>query len=1273
MASDSPQSTQPTGGASASGSLARRDDAWGSARSILAPLASLKLTVVLFALAIFIVLAGTLGQTQGDIWQIIDHYFRMPRNVDAYVGEPWGWFHAAFAEIQFKIFFPKSFFPDVPDYAWMENHFYFPKGWLIGAMMFVNLVAAHAVRFRMQASGPRLAAGSIVLALGMLVTYAVIHTGAIGDDEGVQDAAWLSWGTIWLLIKLSLAALWFVGAAAVVRMDPSRGALRIGLGVGELLFGSALLWLFFAGGDFALGESSMRILWQLIKATGAGVVLLVGCILAFKQRAGIVLLHAGVGLMMFSELLVGVSAVESQLSAQEGQAKNYSEDTRGVELAVVDPSNAETDDVVVVEDARLRRDEVVSDDALPFDVRLVEFIENVPRLRNIGPHEDNPATAGVGLVAAPVAEKRSVGTDSNQKVDVPAAYVELISKDDEGKSLGTYLLSVIQMATWLESEQRPERVTVGDKTYEVSLRFKRIYRPFWIEVLDARQDNYTGTSMARNYSSDVRIVDADGSELLATRIWMNNPLRFRGETYYQSEFRAKGMPGVEADTTTLQVVTNKGWMIPYVSCMIVAVGMLHQFSMSLFRFVRRRSRAVPATVVTEAATTGSPLDERMAAVEGAARKQRRPRREPDVVEDVELGRLPAATWLPLAVVIVAALWVGSKAARPLPEHRDMNIEAAGKLPVMEAGRCKPLDTVARSTLRVLAKRETFLDSNETRQPAIRWLLDVISGLPAGEDHRVFRIENFDVLDALGLEPRKGLLYSVREIQKGQKTFDEALRKAAEVREKNPKDFTLGQQQIIEFANRFAVYENLVRAFHSPADLPELPKSDSVDDVEKARSQIATKADAFSRELEIQRHLAERNAPLAVPATTIKGEAGWTTLVGSYVDEYIHKLASAELAERTEATRPSEARAHWAGLLEAYRAGEAQTFNDAVRDYRDYLDSHTPDAYGATRVDYESFFSRMEPFFVASWLYLGVAILAIGALFGWSLPLNRSAFWLAAFTLVLHTFAIASRVYISGRPPVTTLYSSAVFIGWGAVALALAMEAIFRLGLGNLLAGIMGSATLLVAHFLSLDGDTFPMLQAVLDTQFWLATHVVTVTAGYAATFVAGVLGVLFVVLGLCTPALDKEMSKVLARMIYGSLCFAIFFSFVGTVLGGLWADDSWGRFWGWDPKENGALIIVLWNALVLHARWDGWVKDRGMAVMAMVGNVVTAWSWFGVNNLGVGLHSYGKSEDAINALLIFWVAQLAVVGLGMLPKSCWWSFQNETYGGSRVKTTRGGV
>jgi ABC-type transport system involved in cytochrome c biogenesis permease subunit len=109
------------------------------------------------------------------------------------------------------------------------------------------------------------------------------------------------------------------------------------------------------------------------------------------------------------------------------------------------------------------------------------------------------------------------------------------------------------------------------------------------------------------------------------------------------------------------------------------------------------------------------------------------------------------------------------------------------------------------------------------------------------------------------------------------------------------------------------------------------------------------------------------------------------------------------------------------------------------------------------------------------------------------------------------------------------------------------------------------------------------------------------------------------------------------------------------VLGGLWADDSWGRFWGWDPKEKGALIIVLWNALVLHARWDKLVKDRGLALLAIGGNIVTSWSWFGVNELGVGLHSYGFTEGVVRALGTFVLYMVFCVLFGLVPLRLWWS------------------
>jgi ABC-type transport system involved in cytochrome c biogenesis permease subunit len=155
-----------------------------------------------------------------------------------------------------------------------------------------------------------------------------------------------------------------------------------------------------------------------------------------------------------------------------------------------------------------------------------------------------------------------------------------------------------------------------------------------------------------------------------------------------------------------------------------------------------------------------------------------------------------------------------------------------------------------------------------------------------------------------------------------------------------------------------------------------------------------------------------------------------------------------------------------------------------------------------------------------------------------------------------------------------------------------------------------------------------------------------VTLGYSATFLAGFLGIIYILRGLFTRSFDEATAKSLGRMMYGVVCFATLFSFVGTILGGIWADQSWGRFWGWDPKENGALLIVIWNAIILHARWGGYARERGIAVLTVFGNIITSPSWFGVNMLGVGLHSYGFMDQAFGILLAFIISNLAIMLYG---------------------------
>ncbi len=343
------------------------------------------------------------------------------------------------------------------------------------------------------------------------------------------------------------------------------------------------------------------------------------------------------------------------------------------------------------------------------------------------------------------------------------------------------------------------------------------------------------------------------------------------------------------------------------------------------------------------------------------------------------------------------------------------------------------------------------------------------------------------------------------------------------------------------------------------------------------------------------------------------------------------------------------------LISAYRSGDTQGFNQAIREYNQYLGQTTPQYL--TRPHLEFFFNQAQPFPQTMVLYMVVFVLALASWLKWPKTLGKTAAILLLFAFLLHTAGLVTRMYLQGRPPVTNLYSSAIFVGWGAVLLCLFLERFYKNGIGSVCASAIGFVTLLIAQNLQVDGDSLEMLRAVLDTNVWLGTHVVMVTLGYSATFLAGFLGIIYIFRGLLTKSFDEMTARSLGRMMYGIVCFATLFSFIGTVLGGIWADQSWGRFWGWDPKENGALLIVIWNAIILHARWGGYARERGVAVLAVFGNIITSLSWFGVNMLGVGLHSYGFIDEAFGPLLVFILSQLAIVGLGILPQKYWRGIQ----------------
>jgi ABC-type transport system involved in cytochrome c biogenesis permease subunit len=745
----------------------------------------------------------------------------------------------------------------------------------------------------------------------------------------------------------------------------------------------------------------------------------------------------------------------------------------------------------------------------------------------------------------------------------------------------------------------------------------------------------------------------------------------------------------------------------------------------------------------------------------------------------------AVRYVPWAVVAVGVFYlVGAMTPRSDPKG-EMKLKAFASLPVQDGGRFKPIDTYARVQLMLLNNRQDYTDEKgESGQPAVRWLLNVLAdgmmqresmlpvvnpevrqwlGLPDGrrwytyreifealkgkdaaverllktpEDKRtdaekqiyltlegtmslkasadafrkaqkelgnprelrIFRIENDQVRSMLGLPAREGLRYSFAEItgnwdRRGEENADQAMRflqfyrKSEQARKRDEKQRDIVDRKAMELAGHIRIFAGL-------------------------------------------EHL---DGMAVVPPSS--GEKWQTLEEGIYGGD-----------KRTPEAAELE------GIIRAYAHNDVKEFNKAVDAYQKRVVEKMPNEAGMVRL--EVWFNQFSPFYRCIALYVLVFLLACLSWVVWPEMLRRSAFYLGIAVVIVHTFALCLRMYIQGRPPVTNLYSSAVFIGWGCVLLCLAIEWWYRNGIGVAVAAGLGFSTLIIAHHLGGGGDTMEMLQAVLDTNFWLATHVTTVTLGYAATFGAGFLGAAYlwrvlattvvafyrnrnqpgwtngfafsaalagvvaipavvllvllgglsyvffpddaqgltwmlaipifvgaavyaVVLGLqwtSAPAgaavqelpsearwLDKVVltqsaSKTLAGVVYGVVCFATMLSFIGTVLGGIWADQSWGRFWGWDPKENGAILIVIMNALILHARWGGMIKERGLVALTIVGNMVTMWSWFGTNQLGIGLHAYGFNNALVKMCTYFWFTQFGVLFAALLPLRYWRSY-----------------
>lgn len=623
-------------------------------------------------------------------------------------------------------------------------------------------------------------------------------------------------------------------------------------------------------------------------------------------------------------------------------------------------------------------------------------------------------------------------------------------------------------------------------------------------------------------------------------------------------------------------------------------------------------------------------------------------------------------YLPWIVVGVAALLVvWSLIPRA---DKEFNIRDFGKLPVLRDGRIQPLDSVGRNALRQLRNKQTVPLEGGHTMSATEWLIEVMMKPEAADDRKVFRIDNDEVKSLLKL-PVDAKHYSFSMISSN---YDELLSQGRRISDVESAKRTVFEAQTYKLYSAAMLYQRLKVTLKPPQTddfVVELADFQKVMGPGAAAVQAQQQGGAYDTNAfeAIVTHLANYNKAaqfgiaLCVPPVNPEHKRSDWKNMGMVLME----------AVKGEPLPPAVG--HFAAMVTAYRQGKPAEFNKALADYQQWLDVKMAPEVKKGSEEYA--FNFADLFSKAAVLYVVALLAGFAFLMTWSEWIRKSAYNLIMLAWVLHTIGLIARMYLEKRPPVTNLYSSAVFIGWGAVLFGLILEKVSRIGIGTIVAALVGFTTQVIAINLAVGGDTMEMMRAVLDSNFWLATHVVTVTIGYSAMFVAGLLAALYVVLGVFgrhlnrsadagarEKANDDTFGKVLGRMVYAIVCLATLFSFVGTVLGGIWADQSWGRFWGWDPKENGALLIVIWCAVILHARWGGMVRDRGVALLAIFGNIITAWSWFGVNMLGVGLHSYGFMDSAFKWLVLFAVSQLTLIVLGLLPLKIWRSFSDGTTG-----------
>ncbi|NBX93724.1 MAG: cytochrome C biogenesis protein [Proteobacteria bacterium] len=536
------------------------------------------------------------------------------------------------------------------------------------------------------------------------------------------------------------------------------------------------------------------------------------------------------------------------------------------------------------------------------------------------------------------------------------------------------------------------------------------------------------------------------------------------------------------------------------------------------------------------------------------------------------------------LLVLAFLLAAQVSFGQLQKREGFQWDMIESLAIQDRGRLKPFDTFARESVLYVTGKSSWKGLSAV-EVVWGWLLAFEEEY---KDESFIRVDYKPLKEKLGLEVKNQFFRfdEIRDLE----TLDQAVRQASD-KQMSKERLSELDKKALELQNKVSLVESVITA----TSLALLPNPKNQDEA-------------------------------------------WFTLA-----DFINKRAT-----------PYEVAAHdkFGLVLEecslAFRGKKADEWNRCAPTLKVILrDELAKGNYpSAASLNREIHYNHFRPF---RWAWVGYTLALVALILG--LVGDRKVFKQTGVALLfvsfgIHTYGFVLRCLISGRPPVTNMYESVVWVSWGCILFALMIWGAYKNIIIPAAALVFSIAGLVLADNLPsvLDPGIHPLVP-VLRSNFWLTIHVLCITLSYAAFAVATCLGNLNLGMYIFKPQEAKGIQQNILFM-YRGMQIGVILLAAGTILGGVWADYSWGRFWGWDPKEVWALIALLFYIAVLHGRFTGWLKGFGFVATTVLSFLGVVMAWYGVNFvLGVGLHSYGFGSGGLSYVLTYLVLQIAFIGI----------------------------